>query len=63
MLTTITARRLITDTGEVEYPVISVEDGHIVRIESGDANGSKETLAPLSWALALDDIGVLGFAL
>ena len=44
MLTTITARRLITDTGEVEYPVISVEDGHIVRIESGDANGSKETL-------------------
>src|ERR1700677_4145092 len=44
MLTTITARRLITDTGEVEYPVISVEDGHIVRIERGDANGSKETL-------------------
>jgi N-acetylglucosamine-6-phosphate deacetylase len=44
MLTTITARRLITDTGEIEYPVISVEDGNIVRIESRDANGSTETL-------------------
>ena len=44
MLTTITARRLITDTGEIEYPVISVEDGKIVRIEAGDANGSTETL-------------------
>jgi N-acetylglucosamine-6-phosphate deacetylase len=44
MLTTITARRLITDTGEIDYPAISVEDGKIVRIEAGDANGSTETL-------------------
>ena len=44
MLTTITARRLITDTEEIEYPVVSVEDGQIVRIEAGDANGSTETL-------------------
>ena len=44
MLTKITARRLITDTGEVEYPVISVEDGLIAGIEAGEANGSAETL-------------------
>ncbi len=44
MLKTITARRLITDTEEIEYPVVSVEDGQIARIEAGDANGSKETL-------------------
>ena len=44
MLTKIIARRLITDTGEVEYPVISVEAGLIVGIEEGDANGSTETL-------------------
>ncbi len=44
MLTRIAARRLITDTGEIDYPVVSVEDGHIVGIESGDANGSTETL-------------------
>ena len=44
MLTTITARRLITDAGEIEYPVVSVEHGKIVRIESGNANGSTETL-------------------
>ncbi len=44
MLTTITARRLITDTGEIEYPVVSVEDGQIARIEAGDVNGSTETL-------------------
>ncbi len=44
MQTTITARRLITDTGEMEYPVVTVEDGRIVRIEAGAANGSTETL-------------------
>jgi N-acetylglucosamine-6-phosphate deacetylase len=44
MLTKIIARRLITDTGEMEYPVISVEDGLIAGIEAGDANGSTETL-------------------
>lgn len=44
MLTKITARRLITDTGEIVYPVISVEDGLIIGIEEGEANGSTETL-------------------
>ena len=44
MQTTITARRLITDTDEIAYPVVSVEDGKIVRIEAGAANGSTETL-------------------
>jgi N-acetylglucosamine-6-phosphate deacetylase len=44
MLTKITARTLITDTGEIEYPVISIEGGNIVRIETGDANESTETL-------------------
>lgn len=44
MLTKITARTLITDTGEMEYPVISVEDGNVVGIEAGDADGSTETL-------------------
>ena len=44
MLTKITARRLITDTEEIAYPIISVEDGHIRQIEEGEANGSTETL-------------------
>jgi N-acetylglucosamine-6-phosphate deacetylase len=44
MLTTHTARRLITDTGQVEYPIVSVEDGNIVRVEQGPANGSTDTL-------------------
>lgn len=44
MRTTLTARRLITDTGQVEYPVVSVEDGNIVSMEQGPANGATETL-------------------
>ncbi len=44
MLTTLTARRLVTDTGEIQYPVVSVEDGNIVSIEAGPANGSTDTL-------------------
>jgi len=44
MLTKITPRRLITDTEELEFPVISVEDGLIVSVEAGEANGSTETL-------------------
>ena len=44
MLTTLIARRLVTDTGEIEYPVVSVEDGHIVSVEAGPANGSTDTL-------------------
>ena len=38
MLKTITARRLITDMGEIEYPVISVENGNIFRIEGRERN-------------------------
>lgn len=44
MLSTITARRLITDTGRIEYPVISMEDGNVVRVEEGGPNGSTDTL-------------------
>ncbi len=44
MLTTRTARRLITDTGHVDYPVVSIEDGRIVRVEEGAPNGSTDTL-------------------
>ncbi len=44
MLKTLTARRLVTDTGEIEYPVVSVEGGNIVRIEAGPANDSTDTL-------------------
>ena len=45
MVTTRTARRLITDTGHIDYPVISIEDGRIVRIEPGEPNSSTDTLA------------------
>jgi N-acetylglucosamine-6-phosphate deacetylase len=44
MLTTLTARRLITDAGQIEYPVISVEDGNIVSVGEGAPNGSTDTL-------------------
>jgi len=44
MQTTIMARRLLTDTGAVEYPVITIADGRIVSLEEGTANGSTETL-------------------
>ena len=44
MLTTLIARRLITDAGQIEYPVISVEDGNIVSVEEGTPNGSTDTL-------------------
>jgi N-acetylglucosamine-6-phosphate deacetylase len=44
MLTKITARALLTETGQIDYPVVAVEDGRIVSIESGAPNGSTETL-------------------
>ena len=44
MISTIRARRLVTDTGVVEYPVVSVEDGRIAGVEAGEPNGSEETL-------------------
>ncbi len=47
MLTKLTARRLLTETEQIDYPVVTVEDGRIVSIESGTphgANVSTETL-------------------
>ncbi len=44
MMQQIIARRLISDTGELAYPVVSVEDGKIVSVEEGPENGSTETL-------------------
>jgi N-acetylglucosamine-6-phosphate deacetylase len=40
----ITARRLITDTGELAYPIVSIDDGKIVSVEEGPQNRSTETL-------------------
>jgi N-acetylglucosamine-6-phosphate deacetylase len=44
MLTKITARRLLTDTGQIEHPVVHVEDGRIVSIDSGAETDSNVTL-------------------
>jgi N-acetylglucosamine-6-phosphate deacetylase len=44
MLKTITARRLVTDSGEIDHPVVSVEDGKVVKIEQGTPDGSTDTL-------------------
>jgi N-acetylglucosamine-6-phosphate deacetylase len=44
MQTTITARRLLTDDGAIEYPRIAIADGRIASVEAGSANGSTETL-------------------
>jgi len=44
MLKTLTARRLLTDAGEIDYPVVSIEDGKILSVEPGTPNGSTDTL-------------------
>ncbi len=44
MTHTLTARRLLTSSGEIDYPVIVVDDGHIRTITSGDPNSSSDTL-------------------
>ena len=47
MTSLLTARRLITSEGTVEYPRIAVlEDGTISSIDAGEANGSETTLTP-----------------
>jgi N-acetylglucosamine-6-phosphate deacetylase len=46
MITTLTARRLLTATEEIAFPVVRVEDGAILEIAAGDANDSTETLTP-----------------
>jgi N-acetylglucosamine-6-phosphate deacetylase len=44
MLAKLIARRLLTETGEIDYPVVTIEDGRIVSVESGEPNHSNETL-------------------
>jgi N-acetylglucosamine-6-phosphate deacetylase len=44
MRTTLSARRLLTGSGQIEYPVVVVEDGVVLGIETGSPNGSTETL-------------------
>lgn len=46
MLREIRARRLLTGTGEIDFPVVTIEDGRIVGIAqgSGGADGVGETL-------------------
>jgi N-acetylglucosamine-6-phosphate deacetylase len=44
MLTTLTARKLLTGTGQIDHPVLTLDDGTLLRIESGPPNGSTETL-------------------
>ncbi len=44
MTHTLTARRLLTSAGEVEFPAITVEDGLICEIVAGEPNSSGETL-------------------
>lgn len=45
MNTTLTARRLITDLEEINYPTVRVNGGQIVEILAGEPNDSTETLA------------------
>jgi N-acetylglucosamine-6-phosphate deacetylase len=44
MQTFLKARRLITGAGQVDYPIISIEDGTILGIEAGSPNAATETL-------------------
>ena len=43
MLHTIAARRLITRTGIIEYPVLHIHDGSITAIDSDPKNGAADT--------------------
>jgi len=45
MITTLTARRLLTHTGEIDYPVLTLDRGEIVAVAAGEPNGSSETLS------------------
>jgi N-acetylglucosamine-6-phosphate deacetylase len=44
MQTTITARRLLTESGTMDYPVISITDGRIISVDGGTPNESTDTL-------------------
>jgi N-acetylglucosamine-6-phosphate deacetylase len=46
MISTLTARRLLTGKGQIEHPVVTVEDGDILEIVPGEPNSSNETLVP-----------------
>jgi N-acetylglucosamine-6-phosphate deacetylase len=45
MTHTLTARRLLTSSGEIDYPVVTVEGGTIRDIVAGEPNTSSDTLA------------------
>jgi N-acetylglucosamine-6-phosphate deacetylase len=45
MISTITARRLMSATGVVEYPLVTLEDSHILRIESLNARDHERAIA------------------
>jgi N-acetylglucosamine-6-phosphate deacetylase len=45
MIHTLTARKLLTSTGEIDFPVITVEEGRIRDLAPGEPNASNETLA------------------
>ena len=44
MITRIVARTLLTGTGQIDHPIVTVEEGRIASLESGEPNGSTETL-------------------
>ena len=44
MQTTFRGRRLLTADEEIEFPVVTVEDGMILQVEAGPPNDSTETL-------------------
>jgi len=44
MLTKLTACKLLTETKQIDYPIVTIEDGQIISLESGSPNGSTETL-------------------
>ena len=73
VITRITARKLLTETGQIDHPVVTVEDGRIVSLESGEPNGSTDTLTAAFFdihvhgacshdfmAASLDQIAVVG---
>ena len=44
MQTTFRGRWLLTAAEEIEFPVVTVEDGMILQVEAGPPNDSTETL-------------------
>lgn len=44
MIHTLTARTLLTETAEIPFPVITVEDGDILQVTPGEPNDSTHTL-------------------